>query len=170
MDLHAEISYPQASIEQVFALITDPGFRGEVCEATHALDHEVRVHHLDDSPEGATTMVTINRTMAADVPTIAKRFVGDSIDVTETEEWLPAADSGRRTARLNVSIQGQPARVQGTIILDAVDGGVREVISGEVKVSIPFIGKAIEPEIAKGISAALKTEEQLGRARLRRPR
>ncbi|MGI8578702.1 MAG: DUF2505 domain-containing protein [Nocardioidaceae bacterium] len=164
MDLHAEISYPHTSIDKVFALITDRGFRGEVCEATHALDHEVRVHQLDD----AVTMVTVNRTMAAEVPAIARKFVGETIDVTQTEEWQPATDPGRRTANLNVSIKGQPAKVTGTITLDAIDGGVREVIDGEVKVSIPFIGKAIEPEVAKGITAALNTEQQLGQARLSR--
>ena len=39
-------------------------------------------------------------------------------------------------------------------------------IEGDLKVSIPFFGKKIEPEIAKGIYAAVDKEQKTAATRL----
>jgi len=157
MDLRADITYPNASPHQVFALTVDPKFRGEVCEATHALDYAVDVDKHDDD----TATITVRRTMPAEVPDFVKRFVGETVDVVQIENWSAADAAGQRTAKLTVQIQGQPATMTGTVSTDAVGDGARTSIRGDLRVAIPFVGKKIEPEIANGILAAIDKEQEV---------
>lgn len=156
MDVRAEINYPTATVEQVYALSTDPKFRGAVCEATRALDYDVDV---DEHADGTAT-VTVRRTMPAEVPDFVKRFVGETLDVVQTEEWGAPDNVGERTANLMVQVTGQPVKMTGTVTIGAVGQGARTSIRGDLRVSMPFVGKKIEPEIANGILAAAAKEQQ----------
>lgn len=159
MDVTTELDYPDATVDQVHALALDEEFRAAVCVATGALQHSVAVRRADD---GSAT-VTVRRTMPADVPDFVRRFVGDTIEIVQTEIWAPGASAARRQADLAVQIVGQPAAMTGSLTMDASPPGVREVVRGDLRVSIPFLGKKIETEIAKGILAAARKEEQVGR-------
>ena len=156
MQISATISYPSGTTPaRVYELATDADFRGEVCEATHALDYDVSVDAHDD-----TAKVVVSRTMPADVPDFMKKMIGETVDVVQTEDWgAPDAD-GQRTADVVVQIKGQPAVMNGTAAIVASGGEVVMQIEGDLKVSIPFFGKKVEPEIAKGIYAAVDKEQQ----------
>jgi len=162
MQISATISYPSGTTPvQVYELATDADFRGEVCEATHALDYDVSVDAHDD-----TAKVVVNRTMPADVPDFMKKMIGETVDVVQTEDWgAPDAD-GQRTADVVVQIKGQPAVMNGTAAIVASGGEVVMQIEGDLKVSIPFFGKKVEPEIAKGIYAAVDKEQKTATTRL----
>jgi hypothetical protein len=54
----------------------------------------------------------------------------------------------------------------GTAVLEAKGGGTSFTVAGDVTVKIPFIGKKIEPEVAKAIKGSLKHEVELGKTRL----
>jgi hypothetical protein len=159
MDLTAEITYPGATPDQAYALVVDPQFRAAVCEATKALSYDVGV----DERDGTGASVRVDRTMPAEVPDFVKKLVGKTLEVRQTEDWSAPDAQGRRTADVRVDVVGQPATMTGVIVLEATPDGCREVITGQVKVSIPFLGGKIEPEIAKGIRAAIKAEQKTGR-------
>jgi len=166
MNISATISYPAATTPaQVYELSTDPDFRSAVCEATHALDCDVRIdEHGDD-----TSTIVVSRTMPADVPDFMKKMIGESVDVVQTENWSAPDDDGQRTAELVLQIKGQPVRMTGTatIVNPGSDGTAAEMrINGDLKVSIPFVGKKIEAEVAKGIYAAIKREQETAASRL----
>jgi hypothetical protein len=162
MQISATISYPSGTTPaQVYALATDADFRGEVCKATHALDYDVSVDAHDD-----TAKVVVSRTMPADVPDFMKKMIGETVDVVQTEDWgAPDAD-GQRTADVVVQIKGQPAVMNGTAAIVASGGEVVMQIEGDLRVSIPFFGKKVEPEIAKGIYAAVDKEQKTAATRL----
>jgi len=162
MQISATISYPSGTTPaQVYELATDADFRREVCEATHALDYDVSVDAQDD-----TAKVVVTRTMPADVPDFMKKMIGETVDVVQTEDWgAPDAD-GQRTADVVVQIKGQPAAMNGTAAIVASGGEVVMQIEGDLKVSIPFFGKKVEPEIAKGIYAAVDKEQTTAATRL----
>jgi hypothetical protein len=160
MELTAEINYPTATPDEAFALVIDPKFRAEVCEATMALRYDVGIDETDDG--GAS--VRIDRTVPAEVPDFVKKLVGETIDVRQTEEWSAPDAEGRRTADVRIEVVGQPARMTGTIVLEPTPEGCRETVNGQVKVSIPFLGGKIEPEISKSIVTAIKVEQKVGRA------
>ena len=160
MKLNAEINHPNATVDVVMEMMLDPTFRQEVCEATHALDHSVDVEEYEDG--GA--LVVVDRVMPSDVPDFIKKLIGETISIRQTEEWAEPGDDSRRTADVKITVKGQPARMDGTIVLGPGAGGAgaRLVIEGDVAVKVPFIGKRIEAELAKAILAAVDEEREVG--------
>lgn len=162
MKIKESFEYVGADVESVYALTSSKEFRIETCVEQGASEHEVTVEPND---RGGDT-VTIVRTMPADMPDFIKKVTGDTVKVKQTETWGPADASGRRTADVKVKIIGQPAEMTGQSVLEADDVGTSLSLDGDIKVSIPFLGKKIEPEIAKAIRASLKAEVELGSERL----
>lgn len=158
MDVHTEINYPDTTPDQIFAMGMTQGFRQAVCIATRARDFDVSIREHEDG----RASVVVQRTMPADLSGVARRVIGETIEVVQNEEWSPAGTDGARTADLIISIRNQPARMAGSIVLEPFGTGVRMRIAGKVKVSIPFVGKKIEPEVARAIILAAAKEQQTG--------
>ena len=78
------------------------------------------------------------------------------------EQWSAPEPNGARTAAVNLTVKGQPASMTGTMVLAPAPEGSTELVTGEVKVGIPFLGRQIEPEIVKVIEAALRIEQRVG--------
>ncbi|MEO6605613.1 MAG: DUF2505 domain-containing protein [Aeromicrobium sp.] len=161
MKINESFTYEGADVESVFALISDQAFRTESCANQEATDYEVSV---DASGGGAT--ITLVRTQEAQMPDFVKKLTGNTVKVKQTEVWgAPDAD-GNRSADVKVSIIGQPAEMVGTANLKGSGTGTEFTVKGDVKVSIPFIGKKIEPEVAKAIIASLREEVSYGMEKL----
>jgi hypothetical protein len=157
MDLKLSATY-DASPDEVFAIITDPSFREEACQQTHALSYDVSV-----TTSGDDTVVRVVREMPTDqIPDFAKKFVGSSITVVQTETWRPAAADGSRTADVRGDVRGTPAAFSGTARLTGEPGKTVQSVDLDVKVAVPLIGRKIEPFIAKAIEGALAKEQQIG--------
>lgn len=161
MKLNESYSYGDADTESVYSLIASEEFRTESAEDAGGTDVDVSV---EESGGGHT--VTIVRTQEADMPDFVKKLTGETVKVKQTEKWGAADSDGTRKADVKVSIIGQPAEMVGTAVLSSSGNGTEFELNGDVKVSIPFIGKKIEPEVAKAIKASLKHEVELGKTRL----
>jgi len=159
--LNESFSYEGADVESVYALISDQAFRTESCANQGATDYEVTV---DESGGGAT--VTLMRTQETDMPDFVKKLTGNTVKVKQTEVWSAPDSDGNRTADVKVSIIGQPAEMVGKAVLKGSSAGTEFTVEGDVKVSIPFIGKKIEPEVAKAIKASLREEVAYGKEKL----
>ena len=161
MKLTESFSYEGADVEAFYALITDQAFRTESCANQGSMDYEVTVEPAGD---GAT--VTVVRTQEADMPDFVKKLTGSTVKVKQTEVWSGPGGDGSRTADVKVSIIGQPAEMVGKATLSATGDGSEFELNGDVKVSIPFIGKKIEPEVAKAIRSSLREEVEYGQGKL----
>jgi single-stranded DNA-binding protein len=161
MKLSENFSYSGASVDAVFALLSDQAFRTESCAQQGATDYEVTVEQVGDGAH-----VTIVRTQAADMPDFVKKLTGSTVKVKQTEQWSGPDADGNRTADVKVSIIGQPAEMTGSARLFAQGDGAEFTVDGDVKVAIPFIGKKIEPEVAKAIRASLREEVEYGMTKL----
>jgi hypothetical protein len=159
--LTEKFTYAGAGVEDVYALLVGQAFRTESCANQEATDYEVTVTEQGD---GAT--VTIHRTQAADMPDFVKKLTGSTVKVKQTEMWSGPDADGSRTADVKVSIIGQPAEMVGTAKLIAKGDATEFTVDGDVKVSIPFIGKKIEPEVAKAIRSSLREEVEYGMTKL----
>jgi hypothetical protein len=160
MKLNLEYSYP-APVEQVYALVTDLAFRREACESSGASDSSVSVDASGDSAD-----VRIERTMPAEVPDFVKKLTGDTVTSVQVEKWRAPAADGSRTAEVSMDVKGQPATMRGTAQLIADGDGTKFTLDAEVRVSIPLIGKRIEPEVAKAVQQALDFDVELGKTKL----
>jgi hypothetical protein len=153
MKFSHEVRYA-APASEVHAMLADPAFREQVCEAGPSVEHSVRI-----TPDGAGMTVVVEQTQPADgIPSFAKKFVGDRIDITQREVW-----SGTGGADVEVTIPGKPGHFRGTVKLVESGGETVETVAGEVKVSIPLVGGKLEALIGDLFRSALRGEEEVGR-------
>ena len=157
MELKLSASY-DATPEEVFAIVTDATFREQACEKTKALSYDVQV-----TESGGDTIVRVSREMPSnDVPDIARKFVGQTLTVVQTETWHAAAADGSRRADVVGEISNTPVTLKGTA---SISGGGQAVqaIDLDVKVAVPLIGKKMEPFVVDAIRSGLQKEHELAR-------
>ncbi len=156
-----EIRY-DATPEQVHAMLMDPAFREEVCEAATAT---IR-YDVDVDASGDETIVRVEQFQpATHIPSFARKFVGDEIEVRQTEKWSEPTGGS-----LLVEIPGKPGKLSGTITLEPDGAGTLETVSGNLKVGIPMVGGKLEQMISDLLKVALRSEEKVGRSWLARER
>jgi hypothetical protein len=158
MELKLSASY-DATPEEVFAIVTDATFREQACEKTKALSYDVKV-----SESGGDTVVRVQRELPSDnVPDIARKFVGQTLTVVQTETWHPAKADGSRNADVKGEIANTPVTLKGTATISSDGAQTVQAITLDVKVAIPLIGRKIEPFVVDAIRAGLEKEHDLGR-------
>lgn len=147
-----------ATPEEVFAIVTDTAFREQACERTKALSYDVKV-----STSGGDTVVRVSRKMEAkDIPDMARKFVGETLTVVQTETWHPAAADGSRTADVSGEISNTPVTLKGTARITANGAQAVQAIDLDIKVAVPLIGKKMEPFVVDAIRNGLQKEHDLG--------
>ncbi|MFI7067282.1 DUF2505 domain-containing protein [Kribbella sp. NPDC050124] len=158
MELKLSASY-DATPEEVFAIVTDATFREQACQKTKALSYSVEV-----TESGGDTIVKVQREMPSDdVPDIARKFVGQTLTVVQTETWHPAAADGSRKADVSGEISNTPVTLKGKAEITPSGASTVQAIELDVKVAVPLIGKKIEPFVVDAIRSGLQKEHELGR-------
>jgi len=151
-----ELTY-DAPLPQVGAMLMDPAFREQVCDAIGATRKTVSV-----GPGGGGMKVVLDMDQPAEgIPGFAKKFVGDEINLVQSEQW-----ADMENGVVEVVIPGKPGHMAGTITLREAGGTTTETVSMEIKVSIPLVGGRIESLIADLLRKALRAENAVGRAYL----
>ena len=154
-----EFTYRQsfeADPVSVFAMLRDPEYVQAKCAATGSLETTAEVSEAGD---GSVTIVS-TRVLPAEVPDVARKFVGETISATETQVWSSAAADGSRTAQVEVEFSG-PLGFTGTLSLHPAGHGTEVVTEGKFKASVPFVGGTIESEAAKQTERYLGAEERV---------
>lgn len=152
-----DITY-DAPLDQVSAMLGDAAFREDVCAYQRVLRSSVDV---EEHADGTRTVVVEQVQPARGIPSFAKKFVGDEIDIVQREEWT-SADA----AELHVTIPGKPGEMIGTIRLEERDGRTTETVDVLIKVHVPLVGGKIEGLIAELLRKALDAENAVGRGYL----
>jgi hypothetical protein len=148
-----ELRYDGATLEQVHEMLADPAFRERVCDHQGVLRHTVQIKKDD---QGMT--VEIDQIQAAQgIPGFAKKFVGDEINIVQTEDWTAPAKGN-----IHLEIPGKPGEMSGTALLTEDPDGTTETVNLSVKVNIPIVGGKIEGLIANLLSKALRAEHKVG--------
>ena len=148
-----ELRYDGATAEQVYTMLSDPDFRDAVCEFQRFPRRTVSI-----TPNGAGMTVKVDQYRPAhEVPSFARKLVGDEINILQEEEWTSHAEM-----KLLVSVPGKPGSMAGTVTLRGHDGGVTETVAVEVKVNIPLIGGKLEGFLGDMLVRALRAENKVG--------
>lgn len=158
MEITETIEYA-ASPEAVYAMLTDPEFQKQKCVD---LDNQ----HYDSAvtPAGDGARVVTHREDSTDgMPGAVRSFVGDALKITETYEWAGAGPDGSRTADLLVEVAGAPVAMRARVQLVPEGQGSRLRLAGDLKASIPLVGRKVEKSAAPAIVHALRSEAQTGR-------
>lgn len=156
--LRHDLTY-DAPMAEVAEMLADPTFREEVCEFQGVKRVMVSIDSDDNGMQ-----VTIDQVQAAEgIPSFARKFVGDEINIVQQESWESPTDGD-----ITVTIPGKPGEMAGTARLSESGGVTTETVELTVKVNIPLVGGKIEGLIADLLLKALKAENKVGRDYLAR--
>jgi hypothetical protein len=156
--LEHQLTY-DAPMADVAEMLADPSFREEVCDFQGVKRAMVTIDSDDNGME-----VTIDQVQAAQgIPSFAKKFVGDEINIVQQESWASPTEGD-----IKVTIPGKPGEMTGTARLVESGGVTTESVEMTVKVNIPLVGGRIEGLIADMLLKALKAENKVGRDYLSR--
>ncbi len=151
MDITSKSEFA-ADPETVFSMLTNPDYLEQVCVASHALEHEVSVN-------GSRTRTS--RTLAA--PESAARFTGPRLTIVEETDWREATGNGR-VGSVQLTVSGQPVSMTGEVQLSGGGPGSILVLTGELTVAVPLLGKKLEKSAAPAVLLGFETQEQVGRS------
>ena len=146
--LSKKLTY-DASADAVAAMLDDPAFREAVLERQlverGSVDIDGDVARIEQVRSGD------------DIPSFARKFVGEEIVIVQTETWTSA-----HGADVEIAIPGKPGEAVGTIVLVEAGDTTTETVELDVSVRIPLVGGKIETMIADMVGRALDVEHQVG--------
>jgi Protein of unknown function (DUF2505) len=140
----------------VFAAQSDPHY--VVWKHEHMAAFDVSA---DVQEDGAHIIVRSSRKLPAQIPSAARKFVGESIQIDEVHTWSHPETDGSRHGKVDATFGGAPMEVYGTIELHADGAGsvLRVVI--HAKAHVPIVGGKIENIVGEQFMRALRKEQQI---------
>lgn len=159
MKIDTGFDYPGADLDAVFAMLTDPDFQRERCDATGALESTVSI----TGDAGSPTVVCRRKMATAGLPDFVRRVVGSNIEVVDEVRWLPAANQPVRAAEVRLTFNGQPTKMTGRLDVRSDSAGTKGTLAADLKAGIPLIGARIEKATAPLILKAMSSEQIVGR-------
>jgi hypothetical protein len=91
---------------------------------------------------------------SAPLPDFAKKFLGETNTVVQSDTW----DLDRKTGRLEAEIKGVPVKVIADMKLADEGAGSANTLKWNLSCGIPFIGGKLEQVVAGDIQAKGKTD------------
>lgn len=158
MELRTQLRF-DADPATVFAMLTDEEYIGRKAKAANAIRHEATV-----TRDGDQVTIRLLRVMPPDVPDFVRRFVGESIDLEQTDIWRPAQPDGSREGTISIDMVGAPVTMRGEMSLQPTGASSIATIEGKIKASVPFVGGKIEEAVRDGLLEAATREEQVAQA------
>jgi len=147
------LTYPGATVHDVFAMFADPAYRKAVSEYQRVVDFDCRIAMNGDGMD-----VRIEQAHGTDrIPGFAQKLVGSEIRFVQQETW--ESPSG---ADLHVTIPGKPGEIVGTETLEQSGDDVVQAIEISVTVSMPFVGGKVEDLVAGFVGRVFEAENKVG--------
>jgi hypothetical protein len=128
-----------ASVEKVFALLTDPRWLQERSAALGELSAKVKA-----KKGGGGVVLTMHRRVKRDLPGLVAKVLSSEADLVFEETWSAAAEDGSRTGTLTMDAVGQPVKMTAKFELVPSGKGSVYRIKHACKSSVPIIGGVVE--------------------------
>lgn len=163
MEFTTVATYP-ADAETIRALLTDPEFtKYRLSQAG------IEASSIEASESGAGQRLTIVVPISSDmVPANYRRFVPESLSATITELWHPVAGDRSPTGVMSAEFSGVPVKACADFRLTSQGETCERSFEGEVKVSIPLVGRAIEQKAVGMLESLVAAEARAAAAFLAR--
>ncbi|WP_081683758.1 DUF2505 domain-containing protein [Granulicoccus phenolivorans] len=150
MEINARADFA-APTGAVFTMLTTEEYLRRVSAAAEATEAE-------ESVSGAVTRT--RRALPAPEPLHA--VTGRTVTVTQVIDWGAPDQSGTHRGRIRITVEGQPARMEGTADLVPTPSGTTVRIRGDFEVKLPLFGRKVEQLCAPMISDAIGVEQSVG--------
>jgi hypothetical protein len=152
MPLSASTTVPH-SVDRVAAVFVNEDFLRHTSELVGGTLESFAV---DGDPAGAFSTTTVRTVPTTRFPDIARKFVGESLKVTQLETWDAPAPDGSRLSNISLKIAGAPLDVSAVQRLVSDGGSTRIELEGTVTSPVPFLGgkiaEAAEPMVGKALN------------------
>ncbi|MFN8194414.1 MAG: DUF2505 domain-containing protein [Nocardioidaceae bacterium] len=153
MRFRHEMPY-DASPAKVYAMLADPGFREASCKAQDVVSVDASV-----TPTSTGMSVRIDQEQQTPgLPSFARKFIGATTHALQLEEW-----SDHRNATLEIRTS-TPGTMKGSIVIEPVGKGAREVVELDISVGLPLVGGKLEKLMADLVRRSIETEHRTGQA------
>lgn len=159
MALSASTTLP-ADPQRITEIFTDEKFLRHTSERVGGTLESLTI---DGDIAGAFTLTAVRTLPTTRLPQMAKKFVGDQLTVTQTEQWAAPAADGGRTAQVKLKVAGAPLDVKAVQRLIPHADGTRVELEGEVTSSVPFMGSKIADAAEPMVGKALNIQAQEAR-------
>lgn len=127
-----------ADVDTMFAMLSNKDYWSKKYEELGASN--VTFNQFDASDSAVT--VQTERDVPADLPGFAKKIVGDSNHVTQTEAWKRSGDSLH--CEITIAVKNVPGGTTGTMDIKPAGAGTAWSADFDIKVSIPMLGGKFE--------------------------
>ncbi|MCR3746615.1 DUF2505 domain-containing protein [Lentzea californiensis] len=139
------------SAEKVYGAMVDETYLRDRLAAIGGKDAQLVTY----SSTGEKTSYQLKQGVPAEhVPSAVKAALGGDLVIQRTETWAAGAGT------VEVAVNGVPGRLDGSFTVLDNGSGSKLTLSGEVKVSIPFLGGKIEKLIAEQVAVLLDKENE----------
>ncbi|MDM4772520.1 DUF2505 domain-containing protein [Solimonas sp. SE-A11] len=143
-----QFSYKQTFAKDnatVLKMFCDPAYHKALQEALGAMNFR-QVDHSDD---GTRFMIKVSYEVksSAPLPGFAKKVLGETTTVTQTERW----DRSSKKGEVIVEPKGLPGKIRCSTSLAESGGSSTKTFDWEVSVKIPLVGGKLEDLIAEDI-------------------
>lgn len=129
----------------IMAMLQDPEYVKAKYEAL--ADRKTQLLQLEKTADGH--IFKVEREVDANLPDIAKKVLGDTNHLIQTEVWH-ANSAGGYDADVTIDSPGKPVKLAGTMhVAPDGDGKATWKVDFMVKASVPLIGGKIEQIVAK---------------------
>jgi hypothetical protein len=156
MALSATTTLPHA-VDSVAAVLVNEDFQRHTSELVGGTLESFAV---TGDVAGAFSTTSVRTLPTTRLPEIARKFVGESLTVTQVENWEAPSADGSRQSNISLKIAGAPVDVSAVQRLVAEGGSTRIDLEGNVTSSVPFLGSKIaaaaEPMVAKALNLQSK--------------
>lgn len=128
-----------ATPDQVWAMVTDKNYWESKYAATGASNLEWKTFNAD----GDSLTISSVRDVAATVPKVAQKIIGDTAQITQTEKWTRNGDA--LTSEVEILTKGAPGGTNGTTtVKPSGSAGSTWSADMEIKVPVPLMGGKLE--------------------------
>lgn len=150
MDINSRLEFA-ADPATVHQMMTSRDWLEQLVATADASSHTIDI-------AGNTTRID----MALNAPAAASKVVGATMNLRQTVQWAEPNPDGSRDGTLTIEVPGMPVTMDGRAHL--VPGGRGTVVdyTGQLKVNIPIMGRAIEKQAAPFITDAINAQQQVG--------
>lgn len=136
--------YPTTS-DGIMAMLQDPDYVKAKYEAL--ADRKTQVLQLEKTADGH--VFKVEREVDANLPEIAKKVLGETNHLIQTEVWR-ANGNGGYDADVTIDSPGKPVKIAGTMhVTPDGDASATWKVDFTIKASVPLIGGKIEQIVAK---------------------
>lgn len=147
-DKHA-FDKPAATVLKMFS---DKAYFEKKYQSLGYKDIQVLEHAADAKKFRIKVRYTAPNT--APVPDFAKKFLGETNVVTQSDAW----DLERKTGRLEAEIRGVPVKVSADMKLADEGAGSANRLTWNLSCGIPLLGGKLEQLVASDIQSKAKTD------------